>query len=198
MDDFAKADAEAGVDVMEAVPVGGMVIAEENQPALPARGGISVKEYRDQLVKDYHCGSESLIERLLDEDKSDTESLLTALIHEVIRETDHLLGNELIATQNGDHRDSSVISYKRVEAMEKAIKAVSAKRALERESGIDIDSPSMMVIFRFFMTKVNDTFVKMNIDDEMKDIFFATFGAETESWKKELKGKFKELRVAGG
>lgn len=193
MDDFEKMDAEAGVQVMEAVPIGGTVINPE--PSLPARAGSNMIEYRDQLVKDYHGGADSLVKRLADEDKSDTESLLTALIHEVIRETDHLLGNELIASQNGDHRDSSVISYKRVEAMEKAIKAVSAKRALERESGIDLDSPSMQVIFRFFMAKVNDTLTQMNVADEMKDIFFATIGDEMDSWKKDLKEKFKELRT---
>jgi len=191
MDDFDKADIEAGVDIMD-VSVGGIVVSNSNLSQQNKRNG--VMDYRDQLIKDYHNGHESIIERLADEDKGDTDSLLTALIQEVIRETDHLLGNELIATQNGDHRDSSVISYKRVEAMEKAIKAVSAKRAMEQESGIDLESPSMLVIFRYFMSKVNETFEKMNIDSEMKDIFFSTFGAETEKWKKELKQKFKELR----
>jgi hypothetical protein len=193
MDDFEKADAEAGVEVMEAVPVGGSVVPTPEPSSLAQTN--SVVDYRTQLVKDYHKGHESILERLEDENKQDTESLLTALIQEVIKETDHLLGNELIATQNGDHRDSSVISYKRVEAMEKAIKAVTAKRALERESGIDLDSPSMMVIFRFFISKVNDTFVKMNTDDELKDLFFSTFGSETENWKKDMKAKFKELRT---
>lgn len=183
-DDFTKMDAEAGVEVMDPIPAGGSM-----SPATS-----NVMQYRSELVKDYHNGAGGIIEALEKEGQSDTEALLQALIREVIKETDHLLGNELVAAANGDLRDSSVISYKRAEALEKAIKAISAKRALEKESGIDLDSPSMQVIFRFFMTKVNDTLVKMNVADEMKDIFFSTIGDEMEGWKKELKEKFKELR----
>ena len=193
MDDFEKMDAEVGV--MEPVPIGGVVItgAKSSVPATST----SNMDYRDTLVREYHKGEKSLVERLEAQGRTDSEALLTALIHEVLRETDHLLGNELIATQNGDHRDSSVISYKRVEAIEKAIKAVTAKNALEKESGINVDSPNMMVIFQFFMSKTNVTLVKMNVADEMKDIFFSTIGDEMESWKKELKEKFKQLRTGG-
>jgi isopropylmalate/homocitrate/citramalate synthase len=192
MDDFDKMDTEAGVEVMEAVPVGGEVVPSEHIPTVPATG---ITAYRDQLVRDYHKGNGSIIERLTEDGHDDTESMLTALIHEVIKETDNLLGNHLLASQNGDLRDASVISYKRAEALEKAIKAVSAKRALEKESGIDINSPSMQVIFRFFMAKANDTLVQMAMADEMKDLFFSTLGDEMENWQKELKQKFKELRT---
>jgi len=193
MDEFDEMDAEAGVDVMEAVPVGGRVVEQNKNSSIPAR--TNVMEYRNQLVRDYHGGRDSIIERLLDDGKGDTESMLTALIHEVIKETDNLLGNQLISSQNGDLRDASVISYKRAEALEKAIKAVSAKRALEKESGMDINSPSMQVVFRFFMAKANDTLVKMAMADEMKDLFFSTLGDEMENWQKELNQKFKEMRA---
>jgi stage V sporulation protein SpoVS len=185
-DDFTKMDAEAGVEVMDPVPAGGHVMPPVSN---------DVMTYRNQLVQQYHGGQGGIVEALESEGRGDTESLLEALIREVIKETDHLLGNELVAAANGDLRDSSVISYKRAEALEKAIKAIAAKRALEKESGIDLDSPSMQVIFRFFMTKVNDTLVKMSVADEMKDIFFATIGDEMDGWKKELKEKFKELRT---
>lgn len=189
-DEFKKADAEAGVaEVMppsSAMPVKGM------KNGLPA----NVVEYREQLIKQYHNGAPSLVEKIqkAGAGKEDIESLLVALIEEVVKETDHLLGNELVATQNGELRDASIISFKRAEVIEKAIKAVQAKQEFERESGIDVDSPSMTVIFRFFMAKVKDTFDRISVGNETNDLFFRTFSEVMESWKKELRERFDELR----
>jgi hypothetical protein len=192
MDEFEEMDADAGVDAVLAPP----------QP--PAAGVVShvpanVVELREQLVKKYHGGSDSLVERIAKSRDGGltADDLLVALIDEVVSETDHLLGNELVAAQDGMLRDASVISYKRAEVLEKAIKAVQAKRVFEKESGIDLDSPSMMVIFRFFMKKANDTLTKMGQPEEMKNIFFSTLGNEMDGWKKELREKFDELRKVG-
>jgi hypothetical protein len=153
-----------------------------------------VVEYRAQLVKQYHNGSPSLVEKIRKAGKEDIESLLVALIEEVVKETDHLLGNELVATQNGDLRDSSIISFKRAEVIEKAIKAVQSKQEFERQSGIDIDSPAMIVIFRFFMAKAKEAFDKMGVAGDMNDLFFRTFSDIMGDWKKDLRNRFEELR----
>ena len=108
-DDFEKADSDAGVmtveppsrNLPETVPLNGK---------LPA----NVVEYRKQLVTTYHNGSPSLVERIRKAGKDDIESLLIAMIDEVVGETDNLLGNELVATQNGELRDASIISFKRL------------------------------------------------------------------------------------
>jgi hypothetical protein len=181
-DEFVSADREAGVAVIP-----------------PGSGGTplvvgSRAAFRNTLVEQYHKGSKSLVERLKKDNKADAESLLICLIDEVIGESDHLLGNELVATENGDLRDASVISYKRAEVLEKAIKAVQARNQVEKESGVDLDSPSMMVVFRFFMFKVKETFKKMGISDEQSDIFFRTLGEEMEDWKKELREQLSMLK----
>lgn len=187
MNEFEEADVMAGAVSPEHIP------AKTVKPGLPA----DVMEYREQLVKEYHKGSLSLVEKIKAAGKDDIESLLVALIEEVVKETDHLLGNELVSAKNGDLRDASVISYKRAEVIEKAIKAVQAKQAFERESGIDIDSPSMIVIFRFFMAKAKDTFDRMGVGNEINDLFFRTFSDVMGAWKKELRERFEELRHQG-
>jgi hypothetical protein len=184
MNEFEEADAEVVSEQSVNLP------AKGEKSAMPA----NVVEYREQLVKQYHNGAPSLVERIRKAGKEDIESLLVALIEEVVKETDHLLGNELVATQNGELRDASIISFKRAEVIEKAIKAVQAKQEFERESGIDIDSPSMVVIFRFFMSKSKDTFERMGVGNEMSDLFFRTFSDIMDNWKKELRERFDELR----
>lgn len=166
---------------------------------LPTMGGMpaNVVEYREQLVTKYHEGSPSLIKKLRQAGKEDAESLVVALLDEVIKETDHLLGNELVATQNGDLRDASIISFKRAEVLEKAIKSVQERQDKERTGGVDVDSPSMMIVIRFFMAKARDAFDMMGVGDEVRDLFFRTFSEVMDNWKKDLRDKFEESQVQG-
>jgi hypothetical protein len=152
-----------------------------------------VVEHRDQLVKKYHNGVSSLSERLKLEGKDNIESLVTALIDEVIKETDNLLGNELIATQNGSLRDATIISEKRAAVLAQVIKAAQAKQLFEKEHGIDLDSPSMRIVFQYFMGKVRKTFKNLNYQDEVSDVFFRNLGASMDNWKKELREEITAL-----
>jgi hypothetical protein len=189
-DDFEKADMEAGVSPRETSAVEVMA-PEKKNTALTGRTS-DIMVYRQQLVEQYHAGAPTLVKRLKEAGRDDMDSLLIALIDEVVRETDHLLGNELVATQNGELRDASVISYKRAEVLEKAIKAVQNKRDAERIRGLDVDSPSMMSVFRFFMCKAKDCFERMNVGNEVSDLFFRTLSEATENWKKELREYLEE------
>jgi len=147
-------------------------------------------EFRKQLVKQYYDGAPGLADQLHKAGKEDLESLVVALLDEMVKETDHLLGNELIAMKNGDLRDSSVISFKRAEVVEKAYKAAQTKQQFEKQSGIDLDSPAMMSVFRFFMSKAKETFDRMGVGPEIPDLFFRRFGEVTNDWKKELREAF--------
>ena len=148
-------------------------------------------KFRQQLIADYHNGSISLAERLKKAGKEDLESMVVTLLGEMLNETDHLLGNELVAAHNGELRDSSIISFKRLEGLEMARKAAQSKQQFDRqESGIDVDSPSMEVIFRFFLSKSKETFTRMDVNTEIKDLFFRVFGEVTDNWKKELRDGF--------
>jgi len=190
-DDFDRADRQAGVMVRESPVAAELSMVPHPSGAVPA----NVVALRDQLVRQYHAGAPSLIKRLRDAGKRDIESLLVALIDEVVKETDNLLGNGLIALENGNLRDSTIISFKRTEALEKAIKAVQAKQEFERTGGLDIDSPAMVTVFKFFMMKAKQAFEHMGVDAEMNDLFFRTFSDVTEEWKKELREEFEVMKV---
>lgn len=149
-----------------------------------------IVNYRNKLISEYHDGSPTLFSKMEKMGKDDLESLINALILEMVQESDNLLGNGLIATENGELRDASVISSKRADILEKAIKAFQTKKQFETQGGIDVDSPSMMIVFRFFLSKVKEAFDKMGLQDEVPDLFFRTFGNITNNWKKDLQSQF--------
>jgi hypothetical protein len=167
------------------------VLPPAGKPMVP--GGYF--EYRSRLIEKYHSGAAGIVDKLRQAGRDDAASLLVALIDEVLKETDHLLGNELVATENGELRDASVISFKRAEVLEKAIKAVQTKQQFDAEHGIDIDSPMMMAVMRFFMSKVKETFDRINIKDEQSDLFFKTFADVMHEWKKQLKLEIEGLKA---
>ena len=182
--DFEKADQEAGIATVD---------QQDNSSAV---FGGDVTNFREKLIQQYHGGASSLVQRLSQQGYGDTESLLMALIDEIVRETDNLLGNHLIATQNGDLRDSSVISYKRSEVLEKAIKAVQSKREFEKQEGIDVDSPSMVVVFRYFLSKVKVASERIDMPQEQIDLFFEALSEGMDHWKRELREEFETMRTS--
>lgn len=185
-DEFVQADEEAGAveDVEVVSPPSKAVAPVAPRNMVPA----DVVEFRKQLLEEYHKGAVGLIERINKNGMGGFEPVVVELINEMVRETDHLLGNELVATQNGDLRDASIISFKRVESLEKTLKSIHEKREREKtHGGIDIDSPAMLVIFRFFMSKAKETFDRMGVNTEIRDLFFRQLPEVMGEWKKELK-----------
>ena len=154
--------------------------------------------YRKNLIKQYHGGAESLSERLRQNKVDGLDGLLNKLLEELLVETDNLLGNSLIASENGDIRDSTVISHKRAEMLRDTIKLIQAKQQMSKEGGIDFEGPAMDIIFKFFFTKVNENFDRMGLPVEQKDLFFQTIGSTMESWKKDLKFRFEDMRRQNG
>ncbi len=199
MNEFEQADTDAGVAVVvpevDSEPQADSVAVAKREETLPSSHTLKL---RQTLLAEYHEGAANLVEKLKKNGRTDIEALLVALIDEIVNETDNLLGNELVATHNGDLRDATIISAKRSDILEKAIRAVQAKMEFEKESGIDIDSPSMLVIIRFFMGKTKQAFEQMGAPDEQSDLFFRTLGEMMEDWKKELREQFEELRTPRG
>jgi hypothetical protein len=185
-DDFQKSDEEATVfsDVAKTT---------ENRMSA-TKPTVDIIEYRRQLVEKYHGGSSGFLDKLKMDGTEDIDAVLMSVLQEVIKESDHLLGNELLATSDGMLRDASVMSFKRTEILEKVIKAIQTKQQVDKQSGIDVDSPSMMIVFRYFLSKVKKTFDKIGMPDEQNNLFFRSFGDETTNWKKELRENFNEMR----
>jgi hypothetical protein len=188
MNDFNKADQEAE----ELVSVGD-IFSAKGEVASPPQ---DIFEHREQLIRRHYNGESSLLDKLKNEDRSDIEELVMALLDEIIKESDNMLGNGLLAMADGNLRDASVIGYKRTEIMEKAIKAIQAKHAINKDRGIDVNSPHMVAIFRYFMRKTQEVFTKLQLGDELTDTFFRILGDEMSNWQRELKAEFKEIEEA--
>jgi len=150
-----------------------------------------IVQERDKLVKAYFSDDKSLADKIIDDGSIDFEAAVAVLLHELVRESDNLLGNQLFATNNGEIRDASIISHKRAQVIQMAVKTIQHKGKFDREYSreVDLDSPAMAIVFRYFLQKVKDVFYQIDFEGEQMDVFFRQFSKSTENWKKELKGK---------
>lgn len=191
-DDFEKADEDGGETEAEVVEEA----IESSMPVVMSLGSLAtprdMMEFRQQLIEMYHRGSRSLVERLNKEDRNNPRSLVMALVGELVTETDNLLGNQMIATQHGSLRDASVMSSKRAEVLEKAIKAVQNKQQFEKDHGFNVDHPAMQCVWRYFMEKAHAVLRAMRVDAEANDTFFRMLVEQMKEWKKELQQKIEE------
>lgn len=162
--------------------------------SLTARNNLS--EAREKMLKDYYGGEASFVRRLISLNKTSPEDFINALIVEMVNEADNLLGNELVATQDGDIRVSSVIATKRTEVLERAAKAVQKKQETDAQNRVDLDSPVMRLVLQLVMEKINDVFVSMNLASEQRDVFFRLLPEKMRTWKTEVQRKLEDIATA--
>jgi hypothetical protein len=161
-------------------------------PTAPVLSPQEIKKRKKHLLQEYHDGFSNLRDKLKQGGYTSIEDLVMALVDEVIRETDHLLGNELVMEEQGNLGDASVVSFKRAEVIEKAIKAIRTKQLYEKEGRIDANSPSMRVVFKYFMGKVKYVFEKLQYPEEASDTFFRFLAEAMDGWQKELQEEIDE------
>jgi len=149
-------------------------------------------EVREEKIKRHYNGT-SLTDRIKSDNLS-VEDLLGSLLTEYVREVDNLAGNQILATSSGNIETSTVISSKRVEIIDRMFKAVMAKKEFDSMSSIDVDSPSMRIVFRYFMGKCKESFIKSGFSSEISDTFFRCLTEVMQNWKKELKKEIAEIK----
>jgi len=184
--DFDKADATFPV-------VAERETAPDSSGVTLARPPNNMLDRRKNVVMEYYNGAPGLADKLRGQNRDKPEMLVMALVDELIGETDNLLGNGLIATEQGDLRDATIISSKRAEVLEKAIRAVQTKQVFDKTGGIDLSSPSVRIIMRYFMKKAKIVFEQMGMRDEMSDTFFRQLGETMSEWQVELEADLEEM-----
>jgi len=141
-----------------------------------------------------HYNGDTLTD-LINSDEISTETLIRSLLVELAREIDNLAGNRVIATENGEFEKATIISSKRTEMVDRAIKAIMAKKEFEANTSIDVESPSMRIVFQYFLEKCQESFAKAGMNSEISDTFFRNFNDICgSSWKKELKRRIAEIK----
>lgn len=180
-----------------------IVISSETHPvskeerALEDLGGRN--KLKKDIIKKHHGGFPSLWEKIKSEGFVSNEKFIQKLMEEQLGETDSLSAYGEVLYQDGEIRDAAAIAAKRIEAIQSVIKTVQVKQQIEKEmgTGVDVYSPSMAVVFRYFLGKVRQVFDQMGADVSFTGTFFQKFVNETKNWPTELQLELEKFQVIG-
>ena len=176
----------------EFVNVGDM--SEDYSPVVSGSDGEStITEYRNNLVKKYHSGINSLRDKLFADPDLGSAEIIGILTQEIVGESDNLLANHLIATDNNALRDASVIQHKRADILGDIVKIIQTQKALEAQNALDVNSPSMAVVIRYFFSAVKDSMKEQKYDNESQDVLIKEIVEQMGDWRKELKKKLEAM-----
>lgn len=157
------------------------------------------KIMREQILEREYDGDKNLIQHLRRKGMTDADSLIDALIEEMSQEADNLKANGEISLQAGDLQSNTLIASKRIDALKETAKIVQAKKAFEHDAGmIDLNSPAVKVLIKYFMSRCKLSMVNVGIQPDVNDLFFKELSSQLLNWQKEVKSLLEEMRRSGG
>jgi hypothetical protein len=166
------------------------VIFTENKPKVHSQ-----VKFRDEKIATHYGDEKKSLAKIVGNEPYNGEELLRLLVNELLREVDNLAGSQIIATENGDFQTATIISAKRTEIVDRAIKAIMHKKEFEAQTSIDIESPFVFVIFKYFIEKCKEAFTNAGFNNDTMNPFFYAFDDATREWKKDLKKRIVELKT---
>jgi len=178
-------------DERSPVPVGG------RPPGYVSVSGDNLMKEKQRLVAKHHGGSESLVRRIRSGEISPEEAM-NSIITDLLGETDSLKGSELLFAQEGNLRDATTVTVKRVEALEKVAKTLHRRHLMTHEEVINLDSPYVRLLVSWFLRKVNNCLLELKYPQEAVDVFFGKLQLLTDDWKKEVKREMLALQEQRG
>ena len=168
---------------------------EENYSPVVSDSGSenTVIEYRENLVKKYHSGVNSLRDKLFSDKDISSSEMIGVLMQEIAGETDNLLANHLIAVDNNALRDASVIQHKRAEVLKELVKIIQTQKTIEAQSALDVNSPSMAIVIRYFFNALKNSMKELKYENEAQDVLIKEVVNQMGDWRKEIKKKIEEM-----
>lgn len=149
----------------------------------------------EQSLKEYYGGKKGLLEKLKEEGKTTYEGLINGLIEEMYKSVDNLKGNEIVAKKKEDLGASTLIESKHMEAMTQLSKVLQQKQIFDKENGIDLNSPQMTVILKYFLDTIKETFESIKTDDEQQSLFWTAFVSKVDTWKKDIQDRIDNMKI---
>lgn len=175
-------------DFTDLEPSGNLVTLDD------ANAGIS--DVKKKMVRRHYGEDQSLVSRIMTADGSSMENIINAAILEIAKESENLLGNELIFTENNNLHDASAVAVKRTEILEKIVSVIGKKAdILSKSNSVDLNSPVFQVFQQICVDKLKEILGYLDIDNDLKQLIVIKWGDSMAEWEKELKSRVSHLNI---
>lgn len=146
---------------------------------------------KDEKLGAHYKGGRSL--SLLNDDLS-AEEKIQIISSEMMKESDSILANRIIADERGDISVSSACSEKRAGILDKAIKIQHTQRVLDREASIDLDAPVFRHVYGHFFFALKETLNSNGIENQQMNHILKKLAENLTDWKSQVKKSIKNRK----
>lgn len=147
---------------------------------------------RGTAIGQYYGNKESVTDRL--NKSSDISEVMDIALNEIAKTVDNLSGNEQILLNQDRLEDSTIVSVKKTEVLERLVNVASKKQdVLSKGKNIDLNSPAFKLFQSIVAEKMFEALSKYDIDNDLIKLIMKTWVASMKDWDKELKERLKGI-----
>ena len=164
-----------------------LIVVNENSDIDKPEIDGDIISYRKKLVEQYRRNRRG-IKDLLRNGRLSIDDTLMLIAEEILEESESLLGNELITTEDGDLEKATSISVKRTDVLKSVADILAKKRELnQRDADVDLNGPAFMIFQKMCFDKMTAVLEELNFDKEMVHLILSKWVNKLQNWGKELK-----------
>lgn len=157
--------------------------------------GSDISEYKDQLVEKYRKKQPGVLQKIEKNPNLSSDEIMGSIVEDILRDSESLLGNQLIFTEEGNLRDATTITINRSNLL-KAVADIAAKRKElnQKANDVDLNSPAFMLFQKMCFEKMVGALEELEfLDEEEIQLVLDKWAKSMSDWGKELKAKLDEI-----
>jgi hypothetical protein len=152
---------------------------------------------KQELLTDYYGGEKNLIETMTkNPDGSNLDSLLNTVVIELLKDSDDLLGNRILLTQQRNIQEANDVTAKRASLLSKIAEISLKKQEINAKTqDVDLNSPAFYLFQQICFDKLKDTLSEMQMPDEKIQVVIMKWAERMKNWDKVLTEKIAAYRA---
>lgn len=172
-----------------------LIINDNNKPVRANTRPTDITLRRKEAIKEYYGGKDSLLQKIKNNPNGTSiEAIFDLLVEEFANESDGLLGNSVLFLKDNMLQESSVVSVKRAEVLEKLSSLLSKKADLVKNSGeVNLNSIVFKIFIQLCFEKMAFVLEELNIPIEQRQLIVGKWSNSMENWDKEVQIKMEQL-----
>lgn len=166
-------------------------IIESNELVSLNNGG-NTGSIRTNAIAQYYANSQSVSEKL--ERSENINQVMDIAMRQIAKTIDNLSGNQQMLLNQDRLEDSTVVSVKKTQVLQRFVNVASKKQAiLNNGKNVDLNSPVFKIFQQIVAEKLLQVLQKYGTDPDLIKLIMKTWASELRDWDKQLKERIKSL-----
>lgn len=149
-------------------------------------------EQRNTAIGQYYGAEDSVSFRV--NKSNDVSEVINIAIGEMAKTVDNLSGNEQMLINQDRLEDSTIVSVKKTEVLERLVNVANKKQdLLNKGKNVDLNSPVFKLFQQIVAEKMLETLNKYDLDNDLTKLIMKNWATAMQNWDKELKDRLKNI-----